>query len=98
MDEYDICKKVNLKEFILERMYNKKDYKPKKKDLVAIIFALELTLEETNELLSKVDYVLSDKDNFDKTVKRFISGKNFNQKAIDEELNKIGLPSIFAEK
>ena len=98
MDESDICKKVNLKEFILERMYNKKDYKPKKKDLVAIIFALELSLEETNELLSKVDYVLSDNDNFDKTVKRFISGKNFNQKAIDEELNKIGLPSIFAGK
>ena len=98
INESDICRKVNLKEYILDRMCNKKDYQPKKKDLMAIIFAMELSIEEANTLFSKAGYILSDKDDFDKVAKKFIEENNYDQKSMDEELNRKGLPSIFAGK
>ena len=83
---------------IFSDIRNKSDYFPSKKTIVAIIFALELSIEDALELLSRAGYILSPSSDFDLVVTHFISLKNFDQQKIDEELDRRGLDCIFSKK
>ena len=53
-------------------------------------------MEDSLELLSRAGYTFSSSSDFDLIVTHFISLKNFNQREIDEELDRRGLPCIFS--
>ena len=76
----------------------KTNYFPSKKTIIAIIFALELSMEDSLELLSRAGYTLSSSSDFDLVVTHFISRKIFDQQKIDEELDRRGLDCIFSKK
>ena len=93
-----VYKKVGIIRKIFSDIRNKSNYFPSKKTIVAIIFALELSMEDALELLSRAGYTLSSSSDFDLVVTHFISLKNFDQRKIDEELDRRGLDCIFSKK
>ena len=96
-DSY-IYKKAGIIRKIFSDIRNKPNYFPSKKTIIAIIFALELSFEDSLELLSRAGYTLSQSSDFDLVVTHFISLKNFDQQKIDEELDRRGLDCIFKKK
>ena len=93
-----VYRKAGIIRKIFSDIRNKSDYFPSKKTIVAIIFALELSIEDALELLSRAGYTLSPSSDFDLVVTHFISLKNFDQQKIDEELDRRGLDCIFSKK
>ena len=75
---------------------NKKNYLPRRETIIKIIFALELSIDDAQKLLLKAGYALSDSNDFDLIVAKFIRAKNFNQWEVDSELAKKNLPCLFA--
>lgn len=83
LDEKEIsdglcCKKANLDYGYITKLRENSDFIPAKFELISIAFALELTLEETNELLQKAGYSLSHGDKIDVIAEFFLLKKNYN--------------------
>ena len=93
-----VYRKVGIIRKIFSDIRNKPNYFPSKKTIIAIIFALELSMEDALELLSRAGYTLSSSSDFDLVVTHFISLKIFDQRKIDEELDRRGLDCIFTKK
>jgi len=68
---------------------------PKKNNVIKIIFALQLSLEEAKKLLEMAGYALMPSSDFDLIVTHFIATRNFNINAINEELYNRNLPCLF---
>lgn len=96
MTNAEVYRRVNLHRKIFSDIRHKKNYVPRRETIIKIIFALELSIEEAEKLLSKAGYALSDGNEFDLTVEKYIREKNFNQFEIDEELARKNLPCIFS--
>ena len=94
----DIYHKAGLHRKIFYDIRHKKNYKPSKETIIKIIFALELSIDDAQKLLSKAGYTLSKSNDFDLIVEHFIATKNFNLPEIDAELYKRNLPCIFSKK
>lgn len=69
-------------------------YHPKKKTAVALALALELSIEETRELLYKAGYVLTNTSKFDIIVTYHILHKQYNTVKINIALDGYGQPLI----
>lgn len=94
----EVYHKADLNRKIFSDIRNKKNYTPSKNTIIKIIFALELSIDDAQKLLSKAGYTLSKSSDFDLIIRHFIATKNFNQFELDEELYKRNLSFIFAKK
>ena len=92
----EVYHKANLNRKTFSDIRHKKNYMPSKVTIIKIIFALELSFDDAQKLLAKAGYTLSDGNEFDLTVTKFIRTKNFNQFEIDEELVKKNLSCLFS--
>ena len=74
----------------------KKDeyYAPSKKTVLAFAIALELTLDETKDLLRSAGYALSRSSKFDIIVVYFLENRNYNMFDINEVLYEYDQPII----
>lgn len=72
----------------------KKDeyYAPNKKTVLAFSIALELTLDETKDLLRSAGYALSRSSKFDIIIVYFLENKNYNMFEINEVLYEYDQP------
>ena len=74
----EIYKKANISKQHFSKIRNNPDYKPTKPTAIALALALELSLEETKDLIGRAGYALTNSSKFDLIIQFFIQQKNYN--------------------
>ena len=79
-------KKANLDRKLFSRIRSDADYRPSKPTAAALIFALELTLDEAKEMLAKAGFALSRSNAFDVIIEYFITKRIYDVYEVNKAL------------
>ena len=95
MSESDAYKKAYVDRRHFSKIKKDEYYAPNKKTVLAFAIALELSLDETKDLLRSAGYALSRSSKFDIIIVYFIENKNYNMFEINEVLFEYDQPVFF---
>ena len=82
----EVYKRANIDRRLFSKIRGNPQYAPSKPTVLAFAIALELTLEQTSDLLGRAGFALSHSRKFDVIVEYFIASKKYDVFAINEVL------------
>jgi O-acetyl-ADP-ribose deacetylase (regulator of RNase III) len=89
----DVYKRANIDRKLFSKLRNK-DYRPGKKTVVALCVALELTIDEADDLLERAGFALSRSVKFDVIVEYFITSGKYDVFEINNVLFEYDQPIL----
>lgn len=93
-NDVEVYKKANLDRRLFSKIRNNKGYMPSKRTVIALAIGLELSLDETNDLLRRAGYALSHSQVFDVIVEYFILHGKYDVFEINEVLFRYDQPLL----
>lgn len=86
LSDPQVYRRANIDRKLFSKIKNNENYKPGKKTVLSLAISLELSLDETIDLLGRAGYALSKSNRFDLIVQYFIENRNFNILEINSTL------------
>lgn len=96
LDSVELYKRANLDRRTFSRLYNE-NYKPSKNTALCLCIALKLDYDETNFMLKKLGYSLSNSYVYDLIISYFIKNKIFDIGEINDYLELNGYQILGAK-
>ena len=94
LTDVQVYKKANISRKLFSKIRCNVDFQPNKKTALSLAIALELTLEETEDLLDRAGVTLSSSKKFDLIIKYFILNKSYDLFEINTALFEYNCPLL----